>query len=309
MARLDAMTVCAILQPIHAEGQDLLRAAGLTVVSAVDTARDHLVPVLYDAEAVITRNWGFPGWAFDLAPNLRVISVHGTGTDRIDMIRAKASGTCVRSTHAVNARSVAEHALGLMLSTARAIPDADRAVRSGDFAWRDRHSGIELAGRCLGLWGYGAVAQEFASMAQALGMRVLVLSKHADAGMLAGRGLRAVADVPELLEGSDVVSLHGRPGPRPLLGKTELARLRPGAIVINTARGALIDDAALIEALRIGQLRAAALDVYSDEPLPVEHPLCSAPNVLLTPHIGGATEEALIRMARGAARNVIDALA
>ncbi|WP_323040187.1 NAD(P)-dependent oxidoreductase [Gemmobacter sp.] len=302
------MTRCVLVQPIDASGVALLEGAGVQVVQAPDTALPVLAPLLGGADAVITRNWGFPAAAMDLAPRLRVIGSHGTGVDRIDLPAARARGIRVVNTPGANAPDVAELALGLMLALARQIGAADAAVRAGDAGWRLRSRGLALRGQCLGLWGWGHVARALAPMAQGLGMRVVVLSAHADPAELAALGLARAQDAADLLAQADVLSLHGVPGARPSLGADQLAALRPGALVVNTARGALVDEDALVLALQSGQLGGAALDVTVTEPLPMDSPLLSCPNLILTPHIGGSTDRALAATAQAVARAVLEAL-
>jgi len=302
------MTLCVLTQPIDPIGCDLLRAAGVEVALAPDTALTSLAPLLARADAVITRNWGFGAAAMALAPRLRVIGSHGTGVDRIDLVAASARGIRVVNTPGANAPDVAELALGLMLAAARLLPQADRALRAGDDGWRLRVQGLALGGRCLGLWGWGQVARALAPMALGLGMDVVVCSAHADASELTAAGVTRVTDVATFLARVDILSLHGLPGPRPVLGAAELAALRPGALVINTARGALIDEAALADALQSGRLGGAALDVTVTEPLPPDHPFRACPRLVLTPHIGSNTDRGMTSTARAVARAVLDAL-
>ena len=299
---------CVVVQPIDAAGTALLRDAGVTVELAPDTTIPTLAPLLADADAVITRNWGFPAEAMALAPRLRVIGSHGTGVDRIDLAAARARAIRVVNTPGANAADVAELALGLMLALARGLVAADGAVRAGDDGWRLRHRGRALGGLCLGLWGYGAVARALAPMARALGMEVMALSAHATPADMHRDGVRAAADVHELLSRADVLSLHGLPGARPLLDAAALAALRPGALVVNTARGALIDEDALALALHRGHLGGAALDVTQVEPLPAHSPLRGAPRLILTPHVGGTTDRGMRRTAVAVALAVLDAL-
>jgi len=299
---------CVILQPIDRRGLDILTEGGVEPILAPSTDLEVLAPLLAGAEAAITRNWGFPPAAFDLAPALRVLGVHGTGTDRVAMDVARARGIPVVTTPGANAQSVAEHALGLMLAVARGIPASDGAMQAGDYDFRERFRGVELSGLCLGLWGWGKISQLFAPMARALGMRVLVHSTHADPAALAAEGYEVARDVGDLLARADVLSLHGRPGPIPVLGRAEIAAMRPGAILVNTGRGALVDEAALAEALRAGRIFGAGLDVFTREPLPDDSPLYGCPRLIMTPHVGGSTEAALIRTASTVARGIVAAL-
>ncbi|MFD2237562.1 hydroxyacid dehydrogenase [Aureimonas populi] len=299
------MSVCVLAQPIDASGVRLLRDAGIEVLEAASPDPGVLVPLLADAVAVIVRNKGLPSAAMAAAPRLAVIGVHGTGTDAVDMETARERGIRVVNTPGTNAQSVAEHALGLMLAAARMTPAADRATRSGDFGYRERARGVELHGRRLGLWGYGRIAHALGTLGRALGMDVDVLSRHAGEEELARHGFRKVPTLDALLAGADVLSLHGLPEGRALIGAAEFARMRPGAILVNTARGALIDENALVDALGSGHLRGAALDVFTEEPLPAASPLCACPNLILTPHIGGSTQEALERTSLAVAEAVL----
>ncbi len=301
---------CVIVQPIDEAGMALLRSAGVTVDHAPGTSLSDLAPLLATADAVITRNEGFSAEAMALAPRLRVIGSHGTGVDSIDLDAARARGIAVVNTPGSNARAVAEHALALMLAAARLLPQADREIRKGNFNWRLSAAGrgIELSGRQLGLWGYGHIARRLGQIAQGLGMQVLALSAHATDAELAAEGIRRAQDANELLAESDVLSLHGVPGPTPLLGPEQFMRMRQGAILVNTARGALLDEAALVDTLKSGHLRAAALDVFTREPLPANSLLIDCPNLILTPHIGGITAEAMQSTARDVAIAVLRAL-
>jgi len=308
---IDRKPHCVVIQPIDAAGLDILRAGGIAVDQARSTDHHDLYPLLAEADAVITRNFGLPSEAMAQARRLSVIGVHGTGMDRVDLATARERGIRVVNTPGSNAQSVAEHALALMLAAARHLPDADRELRAGNFNWRLTSGayGIELSGRTLGLWGFGHVARRLARMAQGIGMQVIVLSAHAEPAELAAEGLTAARDADDLLARADVLSLHGLPGPRPLVGTRELALMRRGAILVNTARGALVDEAALIAALENGQLRSAALDVFVPEPLPAGSPLTTCPNLILTPHIGGTTLQAMRTTAQDVARAVLAALA
>ena len=302
------MTDVVIVQPIACSAVDLLAGAGLRVHRAPAPELEAMRPHLATARAVVTRNHGFSEAELAAAPRLEVIGVHGTGTDRIARAAAERRGVAVVNTPGANARAVAELALGLMLACARGLVAADAAARAGDAAWRERARGIELGGRRLGLVGFGHVARALAQMARGLGMEVAALTRHAGAADLAAAGVRRADDLDALCAGSDVLSLHAVPGPRPLLDAARIARMRQGAILVNTARGALVDEAALAAALRSGHLRAAGLDVTATETLPAGSPLLAAPGLVLTPHIGGAAEDAFERTGREVARRVLAAL-
>lgn len=302
------MTDCVIVQPIARCGVDLLQEAGLSVFVAPSPELSVLKPHLLTARAVITRNSGLSAEAINAAPSLAIIASHGTGTDRIDKDAAERRGIRVVSTPGSNAQSVAEHALALMLACARRIPAADRAVRTDDWSFRECIHPREISGRRLGLVGYGHVARKLAMLANGLGMTVAVHSKHASDADLAADGVLRATNLDNLLATAQVVSLHGLPGHTPVLEEALISKLRTDAILINTARGVLIDEAALAAALREGRIAAAGLDVFSSEPLPCDSPILDCPNVVLTPHIGGSGVEARERTALEVARRVVEGL-
>jgi len=239
-------------------------------------------------------------------PNLRIISIWGTGTDNVDLAACDARGVTVANTPGVNAHSVAEHTLGLMLAVTRAIPDLDRAVRAGEWP---RRLLTQLEGRTLGLVGLGAIGSRVAELARPFGMRVLAWTWGADNGRAAALGAHHVS-LETLLRESDIVSLHLRltDATSGILGAAQFALMKPNAFLINTARAALVDREAMIGALRDGRLGGAALDVFHQEPVAADDPLLSLPNVVLTPHDSGMTAEVIDLGLKRAAQNVEDFL-
>jgi phosphoglycerate dehydrogenase-like enzyme len=232
--------------------------------------------------------------AFDQAPSLKMISILGTGTDNVDLPAARSRGIIVTNTPGVGAPSVAELTLGLMLAVTRAIPLSDRRLRQG--TWQ-HVEGPELAGKTLGLLGLGAIGGYVARLGHGLGMRVIGWSFAHDLDRAARLGVELM-ERDEVLRRADVLSLHLRntPAVRGLIGQRELAMMKPTAYLINTARGALVDEAALATALASGQIAGAGLDVYQQEPLALDqNPFKDLPNVVLTPHLGAVTREANTR--------------
>ena len=302
------MSDVVVVQSIARSGIALLEGAGLSVYVAPAPDLEAMRPHLAEACAVVTRNHGFSEAELAAAPRLRVIGVHGTGADRVARAAAEARGIAVVNTPGANARAVAELALGLMLACARDIPAADRAARARDAGWRDGRQGIELGGRRLGLLGFGHVARALVPMAKGMGMEVWAASRHTPQAAMEALGVRPAADPDTLCASVDVLSLHALPGRAPLIDAGRLARMWPGAILVNTARGALVDEAALAAALASGHLRGAGLDVTAEEPLAPDSPLLSAPRLVLTPHMGGAAAEAMERTGQEVARRVLEAL-
>jgi D-3-phosphoglycerate dehydrogenase len=256
---------------------------------------------------VLLRTAEFRRHDIDLAPNLRIIARHGAGYDTVDIEAATERGIVVTITGEANADSVAEHVFALLFAVARNITTADRAVREG--AWntaRTGLTGIELRGRTIGLLGVGRVGRRVAGIAMALGMSVAVTDPALSAAEAAAMGVHLTTG-EDLLGRSDVLSLHLplTPATDRIVDHHALAALRPGAIVINTARGGLIDEHALLEHLDSGRLGGAGLDVRSTEPPPAGDPLAAHPRTVFSPHVGGQTHDALQRVALDAAESIL----
>jgi phosphoglycerate dehydrogenase-like enzyme len=239
-----------------------------------------------------------------VAPGLKCITVVGTGVDNIDVAECTRRGIVVCNTPGVATISVAELAIGLMLSVARMIPASDRALRAGE--WR-HWEGPELAGKTLALLGLGAIGRQVAVIGRGLGMRVIGWTFHPDPIRATAASVELVG-FEQLFRQADVLSIHLRLSPHStaLVGAHELALLKPGAILINTARAAIVDQGALLAALRSGGLGGAGLDVHDPEPLPADkNPFLELENVVLTPHSGTVTREANQRSLREPVENVL----
>ncbi|TSJ64773.1 hydroxyacid dehydrogenase [Starkeya sp. 3C] len=303
-------SLCLILQRIHEAGPDLMRGAGHEVRLAGSLERAALLAEIAGARAVLTRDALVDAALMDAAPGLRVIGVHGTGVDNVDLAAATARGIPVVNTPGANARSVAEHALALVFHLAKQIGPGERAVRTGDASFKYRSALTELEGATFGVVGFGAIGRETARLARALGMEPLVWTRRAHDPAVAAAGLAHEPDLGRLLARADIVSLHlpGGPQTRHLIGRAEIARMKPTAFLVNTARGAVIDEEALAEALRGKRIGGAGLDVFAQEPLPLSSPLVGHENVVLTPHVAGSTEAALRRTATALARQVVEVL-
>jgi len=222
----------------------------------------------------------FTQTVFRACPGLKMISIWGTGTDNIDLAAAARRGITVCNTPAVNAFAVAEHAIALMLAVARKIPQIDRELRGG--AW-PREMLEQLYGKTLAVFGAGAIGARVAQLARGFGMEVLAWSARGD----------APAAKDDFLRRADTVTLHLRlvPGTRGFIGRREFSLMKPGAFLINTARGPLVDRDALLDALAARQIAGAGLDVFHDEPLKPGDPLLSLENTVLSPHNAGQTPE------------------
>lgn len=297
---------CLVVQPVHADGLDILREAGVDPVLCPDPSVKTILRLLPGCVAAITRDAGFPAACFAAADSLRVIVVHGAGHDAVDKVAASRANVLVCNSPGFNARSVSELAFGLALAAARLIPQADRDERAGRHGFRERSAFIELSGETALVVGWGATGAGFGRMLKAaLGMRVLVSTPRTDPG----RDGERVGSLEEGLRAADLVSLHApmRDETRAMIGEASLAAIKPGAILVNTARAGLVDEEALARALADGRIAAAGLDVYSRGA--PQGLLAATGRVIFTPHLGGATVEALKRTAVGCARNVLTALA
>ena len=237
-------------------------------------------------------------------PNLRCISRCGTGLDNVDVEAARSLGIFVYNTPDALTRAVAEFALGLLLALLRRIPLVDRSVRQG--IWR-KETGALLTGKTVGIVGLGRIGRAFAEMLLALGCQVYATDPKPDHKWLGNHSVEMVS-LEALLKNSDVVSLHPAltPETRHLIGETELALMNPSAFLLNLSRGEVLDETALVMALREGRLAGAALDVFAEEPY--RGPLVESNSVILTPHIGSRAREAKLRMEVEAVNNLLDGL-
>lgn len=239
------------------------------------------------------------------AKNLKIISKYGVGTDNIDLAAATKKGILVTYTPGANTTAVAEFTIGLMFAVARRIPYADRLVRERKWV---TVMGRELYGKVLGVVGLGRIGREVAQRAHSLGMRVIAFDIKPDFEFAEHYSIQYV-ELEALLTDADFLSIHVplTPATHRLIGEAELKKMKPGAFLINTSRGGIVDEQALLRALREGWIAGAALDVFSQEPLTNEE-LRGLPNVVVTPHIAAHTMEAVTNMGCQAVKNLIDGL-
>jgi D-3-phosphoglycerate dehydrogenase len=259
----------------------------------------------HDPVAVIVRYGKVGADAMDAAPSLRVISKHGSGTDTIDKDAAKARGIEVRAAVGANAAAVAEHALALLLACAKSVVQLDARMHAGHWD-KATHKSIELAGRTVGVVGLGAIGQRFARMCDAMDMKVIGFDPFARD--LPGFIRRVELDA--IWRESDAISLHCplTADNREMVNAQTLAACKRGVLLVNTARGGLIDEQALLAAVRSGQVAGAGLDSFAVEPMAAPHAFHGEPRIVLSPHIGGVTGDAYVNMGVAAARNVLAVL-
>lgn len=293
-----------ISDPIDPEGVNILTDAGLTVEEKPGISSEELIKLIPEYDAIIVRSaTKVTADVINAGKNLKVIGRAGVGLDNVDRKAAEARGIKIVNTPEATSISVAELALGMMFACARSIPQATISLRAGKWE-KKTFQGIELYGKTLGIIGSGRIGTELAKRALALGMRVLVNDLP---GVKPQYG--ELCPLEELLAKSDFISLHipKTPDTYHLLNKETFAKMKKGVIIINCARGGVIDETALFEALQNGQVAAAALDVYEQEPLK-DFRLFSLPQVIGSPHIGAQTKEGQRRAGIQIAEKVRDAL-
>lgn len=293
--------------PVISGTQALERLRSLGEVTLFDTrpgSETELVSRISNAPIVVNIRayCRFTEQVLAQSPRLRLISVWGTGVDNIDLAAATRRGVLVTNTPNTSTEAVAEHTLALMLAVARQIPLIDRQVREGKWV---RGLVKQLCGKTLGIIGTGAIGLQMARLGKGIGMRVQAWTLHPSPEKAESLGFDYVS-LEQLLATSDVVSLHLRlsKDTERFLDAGRLASMKPTAVLVNTARGGLVDEGALIEALRTGRIAGAGLDVYEKEPLDPSSPLLRLENVVLTPHSAGQTREALDKGLNMAVDNV-----
>lgn len=293
--------------PLHPSGRALLDgAADMTVSYLEETSEPSLAAAISNADAVLLRTQPMSAATVALAPNLRIVSRHGVGYDAVDVAALNNGNIALAVCGDVNSTSVAEHAVMLLLAAAKRVIRGDTAVRQGQWEWRNRLESEDLFGRKLLQIGYGRIGRHITRMMAAFGVTSVAYDPY-----LLQRGwpegeVRPVATLSEGLAMADLVSLSVPGTDEPLIGQAELTAAREGVILVNTARGGLIDETALVHTLESGKVGAAGLDVFENEPLPQNHPLTAHNRVILSPHIAGLTRGAAERMAIGSAQNILD---
>lgn len=298
-----------LFEDMHEAGKRILAERG-EVIMAKTWKEEDLLAQVKDVDAIIIRaNGSITARLMDAAPRLKVIGRHGIGVDSIDLPAASARGIVVCNTPAANVESVAEHAVALMLAVSKQILRADKALRQGRWEARYDYIGQELFGRKLGLIGMGRIGTRVAEICHlGFGMPVVYYDlldyPQVEEKLDAGKAL-----MEDVLKNADIISLHVplSTATRNLIGREQFAMMKTGAILINTARGPVVDEAALVEALNTGKLAGAGLDVYCIEPTPRNNPLFRLENVVVTPHMAAHTEDAL-RMMSMIAQDVVRVL-
>jgi D-3-phosphoglycerate dehydrogenase len=288
------------------EAQKILTDAGGEIVFMPDPVDEAALIARFGEKpvhAVVLRgSKPFTARVLDAAPDLKVIAKNGAGVDSVDIATATRRGVAVMVAAGANAEAVAEHSIALMLALTRDLAALDRKIRAG--GWEGTgYQGRDFRGSVVGVIGFGSIGRATAQMAAALGARVVVMDAVAKPD-----DFEVETDLDRLLAFADIVSLHCplTEETRGLIGRRELALMKKGAFLINTARGPLVDELALVDALRGGRLAGAGLDTFAAEPIAAGNPLLDLPNVILTPHVAGVTRNAVLSVSTITATNVVD---
>jgi D-3-phosphoglycerate dehydrogenase len=291
--------VVLLYEPIHSKAVELLEQhADVRMASSLE--EDALLQIVADVEGIIIRaNGKVTRRLMQAAPQLKVVARHGTGIEAIDRKAAAELGIAVVNTPEANVESVAEQCVAMMINLAKRIVQADKVFRAGDWAARYRLTGVELFGKTLGVIGIGRIGYRVAEICH-MGFNMPVLYFDVVPNSQAEGKLGATrVEFDELLGRSDFVSVHLPllPATNKLIDATALQKMKPGAYLINSSRGPVVDQDALIQALKQGLIGGAGLDVFDPEPLPADSFLLKLDNVVVTPHMAAHTDEALLRMA------------
>jgi D-3-phosphoglycerate dehydrogenase len=299
-----------IPQDVAQPGKDYLRERGYEIKMGTGITAEAIAADVFDCDAILARTAPFPAKVFEAGKRLRVIARHGVGYDNIDVAKATELGIWVTFAPESNANTVAEHAIGCILTLARNFIQLDRETRAGNFSIRDKLFGSDLAGKTLGVVGMGKIGRRVAQKAgRGLEMKVVGYDPFLKPEQMAEFATPA-ASMDEVFSAADFLTLHipGGASNKGVVGRKQFGLMKRTAFFINASRGDVVDEAALIEALRSGVIAGAAIDVFEKEPPQQDHPLMSMSNVLLTPHNASQTRECMIRMALHAAQGIDEVL-
>jgi len=300
-----------IVGPFHEQGMRLLEAREDVAFEVVDGASsDEVAARIAEVEGITVRTSRLPGALLEKALRLKVVSRHGVGYDNVDLEVLSRRGIPLTITADANAVSVAEHTVFLMLALAKQGLAQDRATRGSRWPERNRLDRIDLHGRRMLIVGFGRIGREVAVRCEAFGMRVSICDPYVGHEAIGRSGFHPVDDFRAVLPETDLLTVHVPLDDQTwhLIGAPELAALPPHALVINVARGGIVNESALINALRNGTIRGAGLDVFEQEPPARDNPLFGLDNVVLSPHGAGLTEQSAVRMAVSTAKNLLAGL-
>jgi D-3-phosphoglycerate dehydrogenase / 2-oxoglutarate reductase len=293
--------------PLHASGKALLdKAEDVTVTYITETSEESLAAEIATADAVLLRTQPMSAQTVDLAKNLKIVSRHGVGYDAVDLAALNRRGIVLSVCGDVNSTSVAEHSAMMILAACKRALRSDISVRTGPWEWRNKLEARDVSGQNLLLVGYGRIGRKTADMMRAFGMIVHAYDPYLMKQGWPKTGVPCVNSLDEGLAWADVLCLCLPHTGAPLIGAAEFGRMRDGVVLVNTSRGGILDEHAMVAALASGKIGAAGLDVFHQEPMPHDHPLAGFDQVLLSPHIGGLTLDAAERMAVSSVENILN---
>jgi len=296
-----------VCDPIAEKGIEMLKNAGFEVEVKTGMSKEELLKEIKTPDAIIVRSaTKVTKEVIESAENLKLIVRGGVGIDNIDVEAAKSKGIEVLNTPTASTVSVAELVMGMMLSLVRSLNVADRSMKQGKWE-KKKFKGIELSGKTLGLIGAGRIACAVAVRAKSFDMKVIAYDPYVSDEVFKKFEIERKDNLDDLLKEADIISIHTplTEETKGLINRESIEKMKDGAILINCARGGIVDENALYEALKNGKLYGAGLDVYEKEP-PEESPLFELDNVILTPHIGAATKEAQLRVGIDSAQKIIE---
>lgn len=303
------MVHIVVAGPLHASGRSILdNAKDVTVTYIAETSEESLAAEIAGADAVLLRTQPLGARTVDLAPNLKIVSRHGVGYDTVDLAALNSRGIALSVCGDVNSTSVAEHSAMMILAACKRALRSDISVRTGPWEWRNKLEARDVSGQNLLLVGYGRIGRKTADMMRAFNMNVRAFDPYLMRRGWPENGVPCVDTLDDGLAWADVLCFCLPHTGAPLIGAAEFERMRDGVVVVNTSRGGILDEHAMIAALASGKVGAAGLDVFHQEPMPHDHPLAGFDQVLLSPHIGGLTLDAAERMAVSSAENILDYL-
>lgn len=293
---------------LHPSGVTLLKnAAGVTFDYVEEVSEQSYRPFIGKADALVLRTQPLSAPTVAEATSLKVVSRHGVGYDAVDLPSLNERGIALTIVGDINSVSVAEHAMMLILSASKRVLRGDRAVRSpAEWGWRNRLEAEEISGKRLLIIGFGRIGRHLSRMAAGFGMEIKAYDPYLQAQGWPEGHVSPADDLLKGLQWADVISVNIPKADRPIIGEAELAAMKPGSILVNTARGGVVDEKALVGALKSGRVGAAGLDVFDDEPPAASNELLEFDQVVLSPHIAGLTRECGERMAVASVQNVLD---
>jgi D-3-phosphoglycerate dehydrogenase len=296
-----------ISDSLSKQGVELLEKAGFTVVVKSKMPKEELFKEIQDADGLIVRSGTkVTDELIEAAPKLKIVGRAGSGLDNVDTPAATKRGIVVMNTPGGNTVTTAEHTMSMICAMSRRIPQATASVKTGKWE-KDKFMGVELYNKVLGIVGVGQIGSHLTKMAQGIGMRVIAYDPYLAADRAEKMGVTMMA-LPDLFKNADIISVHTplTPETKGIINAQAIATMKPGVMIVNCARGGIINEVDLVEALKSKKVAAAAFDVFEEEPVKADNPLLALDNFICTPHIGAQTTEAQENVAVGIAEQVVD---